>query len=349
MIVIVDDSLKLLEDLTVKHRYEKDITTKDKLAENVFKIIEDLKTKAISKFYEDSDIKRFLDNLVRFNNYSYNNLLLISLQKPTASYVASRKTFYKMGYSLKDGAKEIKVYIPNFYSLVKIQRNNGEYDIVPYFTLKPDEIKKYKDKNDSSITFYKQKISGFSFGTVFDASDATMPLDAIDEELNPVLDDVRASEVKDCLIKVIYKDKFKVKYEDLHGTEKGHCDFKNKTIVIRNGLSDLMQVKVLIHEYAHALAHKHLEDNYLDYKEHRNKYETEAESISYVVSNYLGLKENDHSLTYLYAWSKNQDFKEIDDSLSTILNYSKKIINNYEKFYEKEFGLYAEDYKKMNI
>ena len=104
-----------------------------------------------------------------------------------------------------------------------------------------------------------------------------------------------------------------------------------------------MQLKVLIHEYAHSLAHKHLENNNRDYREYRNQYETEAESIAYCVSKYLGLNSNDYSLTYLYSWSKDKDFKEIDESFSTIVNYSKRIINNFEKFYNRKFDLYSEE------
>lgn len=108
-------------------------------------------------------------------------------------------------------------------------------------------------------------------------------------------------------------------------------------------------MKVLIHEYAHALAHKHLENNNRDYQERRSQYETEAESIAYVVSKYLGMNVPDYSLTYLYSWSKEEDFKEINDSLSTIVNYSKKIISNFNKFYDREFGLYSEDMGGINI
>ena len=70
-------------------------------------------------------------------------------------------------------------------------------------------------------------------------------------------------------------------------------------------------------------------------EEHRNKYETEAESIAYVVSKYLGMDTSQYSNMYLYSWSKDKDFKEIDDSLNTIVNYSKMIINNYEKILSK--------------
>ena len=315
----------------------------------MFSILNDLKAKAIDKFKNESDIKKFLDNLVRFNQYSYNNQLLIYLQNPDASYVASLRSFNQMGYRINAESKGLKIFIPNFYNLVKIKRSDNQVDIVPYFSLSEEEKKIYKDKSNDTITFYKQKLSGFSLGTVFDIKDTNMPIESIEEELNPKLDDARAGDIKDCLIKAIYNDNFKVRYDDISGTTKGYCDMDNNTIVIRKGLNNLMQMKVLIHEYAHGLAHKHLKDNNMDYIEHRNKYETEAESIAYVVSNYLGVKQGDDSLTYLYAWSKEKDFKEIDDSLNTIVNYSKKIINNYEKFYDREFGLYAEDMKTIKV
>ncbi len=123
------------------------------------------------------------------------------------------------------------------------------------------------------------------------------------------------------------------------GGAKGYCNFDDSTIVVKNNLSNLMRLKVIVHEYAHALAHKHLKDNNMEYQQHREKYETEAESIAYVVSKYLGLDTSNYSQTYLYSWSKNKDFKEIDDSFSTIVNYSRKIINNYNKIVEKELNV----------
>lgn len=110
-------------------------------------------------------------------------------------------------------------------------------------------------------------------------------------------------------------------------------EFYDKTH--EKGLSNLMRLKVIVHEYAHSLAHNHLKDNTEEYTNNREKYETEAESIAYVVSKFLGLDTRDYSEIYLYSWSKNKDFKEIDDSFSTIVNYSKKIIDNYNKMFEK--------------
>lgn len=309
-----------------------------------------MKKDAIAKFKDESDLKKFLDNTIKFNNYSFNNQMLIWTQRPDAEYVSSFKKYSELGYTINKGAKGIKIFIPNFLNLVKIQIDEKSFITKPYYMLTDEEKKKYKDKEDETITFYKQKLVGFSLGNVFDAKDTTMPIETIHEELNPVLEDKRAEEIINCFIKTIYNDGFKVEFTEIKDNDtKGYCDHKEHKIVVRKGLNAFMQMKVLIHEYAHALAHKHLEDNKRNYQEHRNQYETEAEAIAYTVSKYLGMKSSDYSLTYLYAWSKEKDFKEVDDSLNTIVNYSKKIINNFEKFYDREFGLYAEEMSTMGI
>lgn len=309
----------------------------------------ELKKEAILKFKDESDIKKFLDNVINFNNYSFNNQMLIWVQKPDAEYVTSFKTIKDMGYHLNKDSKGIKVFIPNFYTLVKIKNGDNNFEVKPLFLLTDEEIKKYKDKSNDEIIFYAQKLSGFSLGNVFDVKDTTIPMDIIDAELNPVVNDKQADDLINCFIKTIYNDGFKVEFKDLINGAKGYCDHKNNVIVVKKGLSNVIQMKVLIHEYAHALAHKHLENNNRDYQEHRNQYETEAESIAYVVSKYLNMPTSDYTLNYLYAWSKEKDFKEIDESLNTIVNYSKRIINNFQKFYVQEFGLYSNELNSMII
>lgn len=275
---------------------------------------------------------------------------MIWLQDPSAQYVASKTTFNKMGYQVTKGDNDgIKVYMPKFYSIVKITDADSNISYKPYFALTPDEKSIYKDKNDNRIVFHKQKLSGFSLGNVFNVSDTNMPMEAIEEELNPILEDPNAEGVTDTFIKAIYKDGFKVKYEDISNGAKGYCDFTDNTIVIKKGLNDLMRLKVIVHEYAHGLAHQHLKNNNKEYQEHRNQYETEAEAIAYVVSKYLGLDTGGYSMNYLYSWSKDNNFKEIEDSFNTIVNYSKKIINNYSKMYEENLGLWADEYKALKV
>ena len=341
--------MQKIKELGFEFRKTKDETQKDNIETELKNILNDLKKQAIEKFKDESDIKKFLDNIVNFNNYSFNNQMLIYAQRPDCEYVTSFKTIKDMGYSLNAESKGIKVFIPNFMTLVKIKKDDNTYDIKPLFTLTDAEKKKYKDKSDEDIVFYQQRLTGFSLGNVFDVKDTNIPMDVIDKELNPMDEDKRADEIIDCFIKTIYNDGFKVEYRDLGDSSKGFCDHENKLIVLRNGIGSIIKLEVLIHEYAHALAHKHLENNKLDYKEHRNQYETEAESIAYIVAKYLKRPTTHYTLNYLYAWSKEKDFQEIEDSLNTIVNYSKRIINNFEKFYEREFLISSENFESVSI
>ncbi len=338
---MIKEKIKKVTELSYKYYITKDNKEQTKIDDELNNILQDLKKQAIESFESESDLKRFLDNVIFFNNYSYNNQILIWLQKPKSNYVASLKTFSKMGYRVNKDEVGIKILIPSFLKFVKIIDSENAFTIKPLYTLTQSELKKYKDKNDNSVIFYAEKVTNFRIGSVFDASQTNMPINEICNKLNPILEDDRSEGIEDIFIKAIYRDGFKVKYEDsINGGAKGYCDFENNLIVVRKNMGNLMRLKVVIHEYAHALAHNHLKDNNQDYREHRNKYESEAESIAYVVSKYLGLDAREYSTMYLYSWSKNKDFKEIDDSLNTIVNYSKRIIKNFELMYEKDQELY---------
>lgn len=336
---ILTDKIKSISDLSFKAKNEKDSNIKENLEKDIKNILTDLKKQAISRFSSESDLKKFLDNMVNFNNYSLNNQYLIWLQKPDSKYVTSFNAFSKMGYYINKGEKGIKILFPVFLKFIKVDTNDSQFKIKPIYLLTEEELKKLKDKEDNSVTFYKEKATYFKVGNVFDVSQTTMPFEEIDSSLNPILEDSRADGITDIFIKAIYKDGIKVKYEDIDSGAKGYCDFDNKTIVVKKNLSDLMRLKVIIHEYAHSLAHAHLKDNNKEYQEHREEYESEAEAIAYVVSKYLGLDTKNYSMTYLYSWSKNKDFKELDDSFETINRFSKKIIKNYEEIYDKELDL----------
>lgn len=336
---ILTDKIKSISDLSFKAKNEKDSNIKENLEKDIKNILTDLKKQAISRFSSESDLKKFLDNMVNFNNYSLNNQYLIWLQKPDSKYVTSFNAFSKMCYYINKGEKGIKILFPVFLKFIKVDTNDSQFKIKPIYLLTEEELKKLKDKEDNSVTFYKEKATYFKVGNVFDVSQTTMPFEEIDSSLNPILEDSRADGITDIFIKAIYKDGIKVKYEDIDSGAKGYCDFDNKTIVVKKNLSDLMRLKVIIHEYAHSLAHTHLKDNNKEYQEHREQYESEAEAIAYVVSKYLGLDTKNYSITYLYSWSKNKDFKELDDSFETINRFSKKIIKNYEEIYDKELDL----------
>lgn len=300
---------------------------KQDLENKIIAITEELKENAIKLFQEPSHIKTFLDNLGKFNNYSYNNTLLIYLQNPDVKFVAPFKTYKDLGYSVKSNPDSIKIVIPRFNTIVKDNRTNT---LRYYSTLDDDELEIYKDKNNNDIVYHGKKLSHYSLGTVFDIADTTMPFEEIQEKLHPTVDNKNAKEYITILEDLIKENGFNLRYVDKCDAD-GYCDFKNKEIVILNNQTDLVKLKVILHEFAHSLAHTNLENNYEDYKNDRGRYEVEAETISYVVSNYLNLQVPEFSEMYLYNWSKNKDFKELDTSLNTIIQYSTNIIKKIEQ------------------
>ena len=92
---MLEEQLKNINELSFQANKTKDEKEKEQLENNVKSIIFDLKKQAINRFSSESDLKKFLDNMVNFNNYSLNNQYLIWLQKPDSKYVTSFNAFSK--------------------------------------------------------------------------------------------------------------------------------------------------------------------------------------------------------------------------------------------------------------
>ena len=50
-------------------------------------------------------------------------------------------------------------------------------------------------------------------------------------------------------------------YEDIDTGAKGYCNFEEQRIAVKNGMSEVQQLKTLIHEIAHAKLHNILKEN----------------------------------------------------------------------------------------
>ena len=57
-------------------------------------------------------LERFLESLARFHNYSFNNALLIALQRPDATRVAGFHAWRKLGRFVKKGEHGIAIFAP---------------------------------------------------------------------------------------------------------------------------------------------------------------------------------------------------------------------------------------------
>ena len=318
-----------------KEQFEKIKAVKDKLRndknntelqEELFSINKELKENALKMFSNESDIKRFLDNINVFNNYTYNNQLLIYLQKPDAKFVASFKTYKDLGYSVKSNPDSIKVIAPVFLVRVLDTKTN---EVKYYSDLTKEEKSIYKDKTNDRIVFHSRKLVNFTIGTVFDITDSTMPYEEIEEKLYPKVNDENADYYIDAVEKVIKDNHFALEFKKLHDAE-GYCTFQDNKIVISEKLTGVAKLKVMLHELAHSLAHTNLKNNYDDYKKDRNRYEVEAESIAYSVGKFLNINMAQDSFIYLYNYSKNKDLEELDKSLKTIVDISSDIIKKID-------------------
>lgn len=107
------------------------------------------------------------------------------------------------------------------------------------------------------------------------------------------------------------------------GPANGDCTYALKRIrVATDGRTPLQQVKTAIHEAAHMLLH----EGHLD----RNRMELEAESVAYVVSQYVGLNTTDYSFGYVLHWMRSDPDKAqkaIKKSGTRIQEASKAILD----------------------
>lgn len=81
----------------------------------------------------------------------------------------------------------------------------------------------------------------------------------------------------------------------------------------------------------------------------RNTEEVQAESISYAVCAYYGIKTDENSFGYIASWSKGKELTELKASLETINKASNQMITDIDKNYaeiRKERGL---DNEQLNL
>ena len=86
-------------------------TEKQKVKEITDKLEEGLK-----ELFESEKYKNYLSTMSKFHNYSFNNTLLISLQKPDASLVCGYKGWQRnFNRHVKKGEKAIRILAPAPY------------------------------------------------------------------------------------------------------------------------------------------------------------------------------------------------------------------------------------------
>lgn len=66
----------------------------------------------VKKYFTTDSYKDYLKTMSQFHNYSFNNIILIALQKPDASLVAGYNTWKQMNRYVVKGQKGIRILAP---------------------------------------------------------------------------------------------------------------------------------------------------------------------------------------------------------------------------------------------
>ena len=295
--------------------------TAQKPAEKMKEITDRLE-QGIQDLFESDRFKEYLQVMSKFHNYSFNNTLLIAMQKPDATLIAGYNSWKNLfGRQVSRGAKGIKVIAPSPYKVKK------EIDKIDPKTQKPVTDKNGKPvKEETEVT-----VPAFKVVSVFDVSQTEgkeLPSIGVDEltgDVEQYADFFKATE---------QASPAPVGFEKIESGAKGYYSQTKKRIAINEGMSELQNLKTLIHEIAHAKLHD-IDLNapakeQADRPDRRTR-EVQAESIAYAVCQHYGLDTSDYSFSYVAQWSSGRELAELKASLETIRSTASELIKDIDK------------------
>lgn len=313
-------------------RKEKSKSSKERLKD----ITDSIET-GIKELFESDKYKNYLQTMSRFHRYSVNNQMLIYMQKPDATLVAGFNKWHdQFERNVKKGEKGIKIIAPTPFKK-KIEETK----------LDPDTKLPILDDNGNEIKVEKEiKIPMFRVVSVFDVSQTDgKPLPQLANDLSG---NVQNYEV--FLEAIKRSSAVPISFESIDRAD-GYFSLDEQKIVIRDNMSEVQTISALLHELAHSKLHnrKDIQEEYNENesniekaKSSRNTEEVQAESISFAVCAYYGIKTEENSFGYIASWSKGKELAELKESLETINKASNEMITDIDKNYAdiiKERGI----------
>ncbi|WP_196028922.1 YodL domain-containing protein [Longicatena caecimuris] len=296
------------------------VLTADKPAEKLKEITDRLE-QGISELFESDRYKEYLSVMSKFHNYSFNNTVLIAMQKPDASLIAGFNAWKnEFGRNVKRGEKGIRIIAPSPF---KVKKEMEKID--------PKTQRPIIGKDGKPVTEEKEvTIPAFKVVAVFDVSQTEgreLPNLAVDALTGDV------EKYKDFFAALEKTSPVPIGFEKIEGGAHGYYHLEEERIALNEGESQLQSLKTLIHEIAHAKLHSIDLNIPLDEQPNRpdrRTREVEAESIAYTVCQHYGLDTSDYSFGYVAGWSSGKELTELKNSLETIRSTAAEIINSVD-------------------
>lgn len=306
--------------------------TKTSQKERLKEITDSIET-GIKEMFESDKYKSYLQTMSRFHNYSLNNTMLIAMQKPDATLVAGyNKWKNSFSRNVKKGEKGIKIIAPVPYK-VKEEREK----------LDPQTKAPMLDGNGKVIMEEIENVRpAFRVVSVFDVSQTEGK--EIPSLASDLVGDVKHYEI---FIEALKRtSQVPIEIKPITNGSDGYYHLEDKSISIREGMSEVQTISAIVHEIAHSKLHDYelqkMSEDTEPIKKDRNTEEVEAESISFAVCSYYGIETAENSLGYIANWSKNKELKELKSSLGLIGKTSSELITSIDKHFAeiiKERGI----------
>ena len=297
------------------------VLTSEKPADKLKEITDRLE-QGIKELFDCDRYKEYLRVMSKFHNYSFNNTLLIAMQKPDASLVAgfqSWKNNFKR--NVVKGEKGIKILAPSPF---KIKQEMEKIDPATQKPVIGADGKPVKEEKEITIPAFKVV-------SVFDVSQTE------GKELPDIAVDMLTGDVecfKDVFAALEKTSPVPIGFEKIEGNSHGYYHLEEKRIAIDEGMSELQTIKTAIHEIAHAKLHD-IDPNAPKEEQagrpDRRTREVQAESVAYAVCQHYGLDTSDYSFGYVAGWSSGRELDELKSSLETIRSTAAEIINSIDE------------------
>ena len=282
--------------------------------------ITDKLEQGIKELFESEKFKEYLTTMSKFYNYSFNNTLLIAMQKPDATLIAGYTSWQRnFDRHVMKGEKGIKILAPAPY---KAQEEREKID--------PATQKPVLDADGKPVTETVEVLRpAFKVVSVFDVSQTDgkeLPDIAVDELTGSVENYAAFFEA------LKQESPVPISFEDIPGGAKGYFSHVENRIAIQDGMSEIQTVKTAIHEIAHAKLHAIKPDEKVAPEERKDRHtkEVEAESVAYTVCQRYGIETSDYSFGYIAGWSSDKDTKELKGSLETIRSTAAEMIESID-------------------
>ena len=174
----------------------------------------------VSEIFTSERYTEYLQTMAKFHNYSFNNTMLIALQRPDATLVTGYRNWQSMGRQVMKGEKGITIIAPTPIKKKQMQE-----------VLDKEGRPVLNENGDSIMKEVEVKIPRFKAITVFDiAQTVGDPIDLmVPEELKEAVNDY------DLFMEAITAvSPVPIRFDEISGNAKGYYHNEDKEIVIRN-------------------------------------------------------------------------------------------------------------------